>query len=79
MASRWKRTAEGFELEATIPANTYATVYLPAQAADEITESGRPLSRARGVKLDRMENGRAVLEVVSGSYRFRSRPRKQGQ
>jgi alpha-L-rhamnosidase len=54
-------------------------VYVPAQAADEITEGGRPLARARGVKFVRMEDGRAVLEVVSGSYRFRSHPQKQGQ
>jgi alpha-L-rhamnosidase len=79
IASRWKLTAQDFELEATIPANTSATVYVPAQAADEITEGGRPLARARGVKFVRMEDGRAVLEVVSGSYRFRSHPQKQGQ
>jgi alpha-L-rhamnosidase len=79
IASRWKRTAQDFELEATIPANTSATVYLPAQAVVEITESGRPLSRAKGVKFVRMEDGCAVLDVVSGSYRFRSHSQKQRQ
>jgi alpha-L-rhamnosidase len=79
IASRWKRTVQGFELEATVPANTRATVYVPAHAAGEITESGRSLSRAKGVKFVRMEDGRAVLEVVSGSYRFRSPPQKQRQ
>jgi alpha-L-rhamnosidase len=79
IASRWKRTAQDFELEASIPANTHATVYVPAHAVVEITESGRPLARAKGVKFVRMEDGRAVLHVVSGSYRFRSRPEKQRQ
>jgi alpha-L-rhamnosidase len=79
IASRWKRTAKEFQLEVTIPPNTQATVHLPAGSADEITESGRPLARAKGVKLGRIENGRAALEVGSGTYRFRSHPRKQGQ
>ncbi len=79
IASRWKRSAEGFALEAVIPANTQATVYVPAGSPEGITESGRPVRSAKGVKFLRMEDGRAVLEVASGVYRFRSSPRKQRQ
>lgn len=70
IVSNWRRTAAGFELETTIPANTTATVYVPATSAEKITEGGKPLAKARGVKLLRMENDRAVLAVESGSYRF---------
>jgi alpha-L-rhamnosidase len=79
IASRWRRTADGFELETTIPANTQAIVHLPSSPGGEITEGGKPLARARGVKFVRMEDGRAVLEIGSGTYRFRSRPQKQRQ
>jgi alpha-L-rhamnosidase len=68
--SNWKRTAAGFELETTIPANTTATVYVPAASSEQVTENGQPLAQARGVKFLRMENHAAVLAVDSGSYRF---------
>jgi alpha-L-rhamnosidase len=72
IVSNWRRTNERFELETTIPANTTATVYLPAKGEAQITERGRPLAKARGVKLLRMEGDRAVLAVESGNYRFTS-------
>ncbi|MCX6899586.1 MAG: hypothetical protein NT105_12925 [Verrucomicrobia bacterium] len=37
---------------------------------DTITESGKPLVAAPGVKFLRLEGDRAVLEVEAGSYRF---------
>ena len=67
IASSWKREADRFELDVTVPANTSATVYLPARNEAGITESGKP------VKVLRMEDGRAVLSVDSGSYKFVSR------
>ena len=69
----WRRTGDGLTLEVTIPANTSATVYLPAGAsttADQITEGGQPLAQAEGVKWLRNEGGCAVLAVASGSYQF---------
>ena len=57
-------------LNVTIPANTTATVLLPAKSAEAITESGKPLAKAPGVKFLRMDGDRAVLEVEAGSYQF---------
>jgi len=54
----------------TPKSNTTATVLFPAKNADAITESGKPLSKAPGVKFLRMDGDRAVLEVEAGSYRF---------
>jgi alpha-L-rhamnosidase len=73
IVSNWRRTAANFEMETTIPANTTATVYVPATGAEEITESGKPLDKVPGVKLLRMDNGHAVLAVESGAYRFASK------
>jgi alpha-L-rhamnosidase len=59
-------------MEVTIPPNTMATVYIPAQDAASVTESGRPASEATGVKFIRMENGADVNAASSGTYRFQS-------
>ncbi len=73
ITSNWRRTETGFELETEIPANTTATIYLPAGSADQITEAGQPLANADGVKFLRLEAGHAVLAVESGKYRFVSK------
>ncbi len=68
--SEWKKSANQFTVNVTIPANTTATVSLPAAADGDITENGLPLDQVTGVKFLRMENGRALLAVASGSYTF---------
>ncbi|HSU53687.1 MAG TPA: glycoside hydrolase family 78 protein [Candidatus Dormibacteraeota bacterium] len=73
IASSWKREANGFSLETTIPANTTATVYLPASDTSKITESGKPLAQAKGVTLVEFEHGRAQLTIDSGTYTFDAR------
>ncbi|UOR03539.1 glycoside hydrolase family 78 protein [Hymenobacter aerilatus] len=70
IADEWKKTAAGFELTATIPANTTATVYLPATAASTITESGQPLAQRPELKILGVADGRARVGVGSGTYRF---------
>jgi alpha-L-rhamnosidase len=68
--SAWKKSGDKLTLNVAIPANTTATVLVPATSADAITESGKPLAKAPGVKFVRMEGDRAMLEVEAGSYRF---------
>ena len=70
IASEWRRAKGNFELKVEVPANTTGTVYLPTRDADQITESGKPLAKVKGVKLLRVEGDRAVLAVESGQYRF---------
>jgi alpha-L-rhamnosidase len=59
-------------MDVTIPPNTTATIFVPAKDAASVTESGKPVGEAVGVKFLRMENNVAVYVVGSGSYRFRS-------
>ena len=47
-----------------------ARVSRDTTTADQITESGQPLTQAEGVKWLRNEGGCAVLAVESGSYQF---------
>jgi alpha-L-rhamnosidase len=62
IVSNWKKEGAKLTMQVTIPANTSATVFVPAtgQAA------------ADGAKFLRMENGAAVYAVDSGIYRFQS-------
>jgi hypothetical protein len=65
--SDWKRDASKFTLAVSIPANTTATVYVPAKSAAAVTKTG-------GATFLRMENGRAVFAIESGDYTFVSNP-----
>jgi alpha-L-rhamnosidase len=73
IASDWQKQDGVFRWKITIPANTTATVYMPAASAESVTESAKPVAQARGVKLLKAENGRAVFSVGSGNYSFESR------
>ena len=73
IVSEWERDGQMVTMRLTIPVNTTATVYVPASDVAAIIESGRPIEAAREVRFLRMEGGRAVLQVGSGSYIFASR------
>jgi hypothetical protein len=73
ITSDWKRAGGKFTLNVTIPANTTATVFIPAASAETVTEGGKPAAQSGGVKFLRMENDRAVFEIESGAYTFGSR------
>jgi alpha-L-rhamnosidase len=75
VATNWKRKDNTFTLEVTIPANTTATVFIPAASPEVVTESGKPAALSEGVTLLRAEAGTVVYQVGSGVYRFASRTR----
>ncbi|UYQ95888.1 glycoside hydrolase family 78 protein [Chitinophaga horti] len=63
LAAGWKKSEGQFTLDATIPPNTTATIYLPATPADKVTENGVALSQ-------QSVDGRLIVKVGSGSYKF---------
>ncbi len=73
ISSSWKMDDGILTYEATVPANTTATLYLPAVSVKGITESGKSVKKALGVSFLRYENGKAVYELASGSYVFVTR------
>lgn len=73
MESHWRRSGDAFELQAALPANTQATLFLPARNAESIRVDGQPLAQAPGVTFLRMEADRAVLALEAGRYRFEAR------
>ncbi|MBP7934836.1 MAG: glycoside hydrolase family 78 protein [Phycisphaerae bacterium] len=70
IASEWKLDGGTLTLKVTVPANTTASLYLPAAVESGVTESGEPVGRARGIKAVRMENGVLACELGSGTYTF---------
>jgi alpha-L-rhamnosidase len=73
IASDWQKKDGVFRWNITVPLNATATVYVPATSAESVTENGKPAVQAQGVKLLKMDNGRAVFSVGSGSYKFEAR------
>jgi len=72
ITSSWKLENGKLTYEATVPANTTATLYLPASSEKSIKESGKAVNKAKGITFIRYENGKALFEIGSGSYIFTS-------
>jgi alpha-L-rhamnosidase len=72
IVSDWKCDGNKFTLAITVPANTTATVFVPASGPEVVTESGQLASQSEGVTLLRSEPGAAVYQVGSGVYQFKS-------
>ncbi len=69
--SEWK--AEGgviTEYKCTVPANTAATLYLPARSAAAVSESGRPLSESEGLTVVSESDGLIKMTLSCGEYVF---------
>ena len=62
ISSEWHRAGKRFDWQIQIPANTTATVCVPATSADKV--------RADGLTAARFADGRAVFELGSGNYHF---------
>ena len=73
IVSNWQLKDGTFMLNVVIPANTTATIYIPAESAKNITESGRPASSAKGVQFLHIKHRTAVFEIGSGNYQFESK------
>lgn len=70
--SSWKKENDGtVSYQVTIPANTTATLHLLLPTLDYVVEeSGKAAVKAEGVSSVTFMNGKAVLELQSGTYQF---------
>ena len=59
-------------IDVTIPANTTATIILPAKSISDVTESGRQTDKVRGVKFLSYEDSGCIYAVESGNFSFHS-------
>jgi len=67
--SEWRQD-DGFELAVRIPANTTATVLLPARNPDQVRVDGAAVGSVPEVRWLGVRGDRAAFEVGSGEYRF---------
>ncbi|WP_080238634.1 glycoside hydrolase family 78 protein [Spirosoma rigui] len=67
--SDWKKEAGKLAMTVEVPANTTATVYVPAASADAVQEGGKSLSAA-GLTVAGTESGYVRLRIGSGMYQF---------
>jgi len=73
IASNWEKHDGVFRWKVTIPANTTATVYVPAKSAENVTESGKPAAEIPGLKNVGAKDGYVLFEAGSGTYDFESK------
>ena len=68
--SSWRTSGKSsVEYRFVVPANTSATLLLPAPSKSCITEGGKPLGKQPGIKYLGMEKGLHKMELQSGEYR----------
>jgi alpha-L-rhamnosidase len=67
LSSGWKLSGDYIQIDAVIPANTHATVILPAKSRNEITENGKALTD--DIKTNVSDNT-IQIEIGSGTYHF---------
>ena len=69
--SSWQIGEGKMRYEFTVPANTSATLFLPAPSVRVVKEDGRFLSRSsRGIEIGETKNDIIKMELVSGHYVF---------
>lgn len=74
VVSEWRLDAGKFNLRVRVPVGATATVILPAKDGTPVTESGKPLEQASGVRRLTAVSGQAVVAIGSGQYEFGSQP-----
>ncbi len=68
--SAWVIDGKKWTYKTSIPANTMATLYLPAKSINQIKESGKKIAQSKGIKVLKQENGMIQLQLMSGDYVF---------
>ncbi|RRB13679.1 family 78 glycoside hydrolase catalytic domain [Larkinella knui] len=74
IASEWTAADGEFRWKITVPGNTTALVSIPADKLASVREGNQPAENATGVTFLRIEDGRALFQVGSGTYDFLSTP-----
>ncbi len=70
--SSWEVKNKTFNYNITVPANTTATLNIPTHNENTVKESNQPIQKVDGVTFVDYKDGKAVYELESGSYEFRS-------
>lgn len=69
----WKMNDGKLAMNVSIPANTTATVFVPAKSVESIYENGTAVSSSRDLKVAGNKDGYVELNIGSGNYMFEVR------
>lgn len=70
ISSSWTLQKGALQLDVSIPPNTMAEVIIPCGKQGQITESGKEIKQAEGVRVTAKDNNRLTCEIGSGKYSF---------
>jgi alpha-L-rhamnosidase len=70
VAAHWSVQDNRLVLEIEVPVNTIATIYIPAESAEAVTENNTALSLVKEIQVKGREGNYIVVEAGSGKYRF---------
>jgi alpha-L-rhamnosidase len=68
--SAWHKENTDFIWDITVPANSTATVYVPAKDKNQVKESGKEIIDSDEIKFVKTEGEYVVYEIGSGQYHF---------
>lgn len=69
---KWRRLAQGLQMDVTVPPNAEATVCIPAAPGATVTEGGLPAAKSPGVHALGRQGAFETFRVGSGRYTFRA-------
>jgi len=68
--SAWKTTDQAITLVVEVPANTKATIYIPASSAEAVSEGGKAITTMKEISVKGNEGDYIKIETGSGKYSF---------
>jgi alpha-L-rhamnosidase len=68
----WKKENNKFSMNISVPVGSAATIYVPADRKESVTEGGKKIKTRSGIIFSGMENDYAVFKTGSGDYLFES-------
>jgi alpha-L-rhamnosidase len=70
ISSEWKKENGQLILNVEVPANTTATIFIPAINVDSVLESGKKLNLQKEIEIAESKNGYIMVKTGSGKYSF---------
>jgi alpha-L-rhamnosidase len=70
LSSSWKVDSNTLIMDIEIPVNTTATIYIPADDKNNITESGKQIDAVKDIRVKGNEDGYVIVNAGSGKYHF---------
>jgi alpha-L-rhamnosidase len=70
LSSSWKVDGNKLSFDVEIPANTTATVFIPASDASSVFEGGKALTTIKEIQVVGKEEGYVIVNLGSGKYQF---------